>query len=240
MRQDRRVVIDGPLQRHLAGALRLRVDEPLTLVDGAMRLHGRVIAVDRRELVVAVERVEALPAEPFGLTLAIGLPKGKKLEEIVRHAVELGVGRVLPIVTERSVARGRDGGDRGARMDLIALEAAQQSGRAHVPRVEPPEPLATFAAKAPAGCGVVLWERAEGPSLLDVLTDRHEDCIQPGRRDATLVIGPEGGLAEREVAMLAASGYRVATLGPFTLRTETACLAALAVAAQALSRVDRP
>jgi len=151
----------------------------------------------------------------------VGLPKGRKLEEIVRHAVELGVARVRPVLTARTVARPDDWTGRAGRLAAVALEAAQQSGRTRVPEVAAPVPLADFAAEPCDGLKVALWEGEPTRGLTELLA-------APARA-VRLLVGPEGGLAADEVAALAAHGYATARLGPHVLRTETACLAALAV-----------
>jgi len=232
MRADGRVVVTGALYRHLAGALRVRPGERLTLVDGDRVLAVRVASVDGGRLTAEVAAEAPNPPEPVRLTLAVGLPKGRKLDDIVRQAVALGATRVVPVRTSRSVPRpaGRNPDDsdaRAARLAAIALEAAQQSGRTRVPEVASVVPFADFAARIPEGRGVVLWEDEHAVGLPEALA---------GASGATLLVGPEGGLAPEEVAALVARGYRTARLGPHVLRSETACLAALAVAAAALWR----
>jgi len=228
-----RVVVTGPLYRHLAGSLRVRPGERLTLVEGPRVLAVRVTAVDAGRLTAAVTAAAPAPPEPVRLTLAAGLPKGRKFDDIVRQAVELGATRVVPVRTLRSVPRaagyGGDGPDaRASRIHAVALEAAQQSGRTRVPEVTPPVAFADFVRLPPEGRGIVLWEDEHAVGILEALA---------GAPDAaTLFVGPEGGLAPEEVAALVDRGYRRARLGPHTLRSETACLAALAVAAAALWR----
>jgi 16S rRNA (uracil1498-N3)-methyltransferase len=234
MREGNRVTITGPLQRHLAAALRLRVDETVYLVDAAERLDCQVMSVGRSELVAKIRNITPLVEPSYRITLAIGMPKGKKLEEVVKRAVELGVHRIRPVVTERSVARGKEGRNRGERLSAIALEAAQQSGRASVPLVDEPITFDCFASEAPDGLGIVLWEQESDNALLTRLQNRHTNCSNSGEH-LTLLVGPEGGLAPGEVARLTDIGYLRAGLGPTILRTETACIAALAVATAVLS-----
>jgi 16S rRNA (uracil1498-N3)-methyltransferase len=228
-----RVVVTGPLYRHLAGSLRVRPGERLTLVQGPKVLAVRVTAVEAGSLTAEVTAAAPAPPEPVRLTLAAGLPKGRKFDDIVRQAVELGATRVVPVLTQRSVPRpsgyGGDGPDaRAARIGAVALEAAQQSGRTRVPEVAPPMAFADFVRLRPEGRGVVLWEDEHAVGILEALAG--------APAAATLFVGPEGGLAPEEVAALVQRGYRRARLGPHTLRSETACVAALAVAAAALWR----
>jgi 16S rRNA (uracil1498-N3)-methyltransferase len=190
--------------------------------------------VEAECLVAGVTRDVPAPPEPMTVTLAVGHPKGRKLEEIVRHAVELGVGRVRPVHTARSVPRPRDAGKRGGaragRLEAIALEAAQQSGRTRVPRVDAPVSWADFLADPGTGLKLVLWEGERHRALLDALRDAQASATPA----VTLLVGPEGGLSREEVADLRARGYTSVRLGAHVMRTETACLAALAVAGAAL------
>lgn len=237
MLEGGRVVVTGALYRHLAGSLRVRPGERLTLVEGPRVLAVRVTAVEAGRLTAEVTATAPAPPEPVRLTLAAGLPKGRKFDDIVRQAVELGATRIVPVHTLRSVPRlgsqaeGYGGGgpdNRALRLAAIALEAAQQSGRTRVPEVTPPVAFADFVRLAPEGRGIVLWEDEHAVGILEALA---------GAPDAaTLFVGPEGGLAPGEVAALVERGYRRARLGPHTLRSETACVAALAVAAAALWR----
>lgn len=225
MRDGDRVVVTGPLYRHLAGSLRVRPGERLTLVDGARLLSATVERVEAGSLVAAVTADAPAPPEPVAVTLAVGHPKGRKLEEIVRHAVELGVGCVRPVYTARSVARPRGRAARADRLEAIALEAAQQSGRTRLPRVDAPVSWEDFLEDPGAGVKLVLWEGERARPLLDALPDAPPEV--------TLFVGPEGGLSEAEVAALRARGFASVRLGPHVMRTETACLAALAVVAAA-------
>lgn len=232
MREDGRVVVTGPLYRHLAGALRVRPGERLTLVDGARLLTVTVADVAAGRLTAEVAADAPVPPEPVRLTLAVGLPKGRKLDDVVRHAVELGATRIVPVRTARTIPRPgprpSESAAREARLAAIALEAAQQSGRVRVPEVAEVVPFADFAARPPEGLGVVLWEDEHAVGLLDALSG--------APAAVTLLVGPEGGLAPEEVRALVERGYRRARLGPYILRSETACLAALAVASAALWR----
>ena len=214
-----RVIFDAEESHHLARVLRLRPGALVQTVDGS-----------GRELTVRVESISARAAEgrvidqsvvrsesSLDLTLVQAVPKGDKLAGIIRMATELGVNRVVTAVTERTVAR-IDPAQRRARANRwqrIAREAAKQSGRATVPEVLEPLALTDWlgAPRAP-GLTVCLWEGADAP-LDAALPER------PVNR-ASLIVGPEGGFTEQEVAGMARAGAIVAGLGPRILRTETA------------------
>jgi len=136
-------------------------------------------------------------------------------------STELGVAAVIPLLTSRTVPAG-EGRDRLARWERVAREAAKQSGRAVVPAIAAPMALqAWLAARDPTGLLVCFWERELTP-----LAGRLP-AIRPAR--ATVVVGPEGGLADEEVAGLEEAGAIVAGLGPRVLRTETAGPVAVAL-----------
>ena len=158
------------------------------------------------------------------LTLAQAIPKGDKMEHVIRMATELGVTRVIPLLTERTVVRLEPGrsDSRLARWQRVAREAAQQSGRAAVPKIAAPTPLSAWRPEALAtGLLVCFWEEEQ----------RRLDGILPASpcARATVVVGPEGGLTGDEVRSLAAAGGLVASLGPRLLRTETAGAVAVAL-----------
>lgn len=238
MRADDRVAISGPLFNHLKGSLRVRSGAQLELVDAGQILSVQVEAVTDRELSGRVTAVREAPPEPVRITLAVGMPKGRKLEEVVQKAVELGVFRVVPVVTERSISRPEQGRNRTDRLHAIALEAAQQSRRAYVPEVAEPLLFSAYimqinragegtggAGRHDANMNIMLWEREENRSLAAVLAAI--PASEP--TEITLFIGPEGGISAGEARALMDCGFVSACLGPHILRTETACIAALAV-----------
>jgi len=147
------------------------------------------------------------------------------MEAIIRAATELGVARVLPALCQRTIvrlemARWRD---RARRWQRVAREAAKQSGRAVIPEVETPRSLGEWLAGAePADLAICPWEGGGVPlnRALDV-------AGMP--RSVQVIVGPEGGLDEAEVALARARGFTVASLGPRILRTETAGPAIVAI-----------
>lgn len=216
-----RVILDAAETRHLRRVLRLRVGDLVRALDGRGReLTVRLTALSARSAEGEILD-STIPAResPLHLTLAQGLPKGDKLESIIRMSTELGVAAVVPLLTSRTVPVGSG---RLARWERVAREAAKQSGRAVVPSLSAPVALgAWLAARDPAGLLVCLWEREPAPLAERLPLGR------PAR--ATVVVGPEGGLAEEEVAALETAGALVAGLGPRVLRTETAGPVAVAL-----------
>jgi len=226
---DGRVTFDRDESHHLARVLRLRPGDTVVAssgdgVDHTVRLD---VVGDVATGTVIATRARASES-PLAVTLIQGVPKGDRMEAIVRAATELGVAHVVPVVTERTVvrldtARWRE---RARRWHRVAKEATKQCGRAVVPDVDVPEPLdACLDAIGPLPAGelrLCVWEGATAP--LDEALD--------GAAGATTVralVGPEGGLTPGEVEHARRRGFVVASLGPRILRTETAGPTVLAI-----------
>jgi 16S rRNA (uracil1498-N3)-methyltransferase len=236
------VVLEGPEGRHAATVRRTRVGEVVDLVDGAgTRCTGTVTAVARDSLTVEVtSRVKEL--QPTGrITLVQALAKGDRAELAVEVATEVGVDAVVPWQAARSVVRWE--GERGhkalERWRSTAREAAKQSRRAWFPTVL--DPLATDQIATLPGTLLVLHEAAS-TRLSSIalprhrLVDRYDASAAPGSvtevdksSDVVLVVGPEGGITDDELAVLTAGGGTAVRLGETVLRTSTAGAAAIAV-----------
>ncbi len=217
-------VIDGTDARHIAGALRMSVGEALTLCDGAGTDYACTLtAVGKDAVEATVDAAAPTASEPtLAVTLYMGMPKGDKLELIIQKAVELGVTAIVPVITSRSIVRvsGKDAEKKQVRLQRIAAEAAGQSGRGIIPRVE--APIAWKAALARLANEKTLLCYEGGGAPIGTL-------ISPSNTAVSLVVGPEGGFDPAEVDAVVAAGGKIATLGPRILRCETAPLAALAV-----------
>ena len=224
---DGRVTFDAAETRHLARVLRLQPGDTVVASDGAGHDYTvRLDAIRPRAQGTVVGVRAGAPASRLEVTLVQGLPKSDKLEAIVRAATELGVSRVLPALTARTVVRlmGRAAEARRERWQRVAREAAKQCGRAIVPDVAVARPLsACLDDVGDAALGLCLWE-GDAPPLSTTLA---EISRAPSR--VALLVGPEGGLERAEVDAARTRGWRVVSLGPRILRTETAGPAVLAI-----------
>lgn len=234
----RRVRLPRDRARYLRAVLRLRAGAPLALFDGSGREYAAVLgAFDGPEATADVVRVEdGCRAARGPVTLAAGLTKGSKLDLVVQKATELGAAAVYPLLTRRAVPRLEGGREaRLARWRRIALEAAEQCGRADLPEVHPAEPLDAFLARPFPGALRLCFHEgaARGAAgvapLREVLAEWR--ASERGAGPVVALLGPEGGFAPGEADAARAAGYRWAGLGPRVLRAETAALAALAVLA---------
>jgi 16S rRNA (uracil1498-N3)-methyltransferase len=221
-----RVTFDAGESRHLTRVLRLRPGDTVVATDGTGRDYTvRLESLGDLAVGTVLAVAAGVAASPLAITLVQGVPKGDRMEAIVRGATELGVARVLPALCERTVvhlepSRWRE---RARRWQRIAREAAKQSGRAVIPEVDVPRPLSEWlAAGQTAELQLCPWEGGGAP-LGGVLAA----VARCG--SARIVIGPEGGLAPGEVDMARAHAFAIVSLGPRILRVETAGPAVVAI-----------
>jgi len=208
--------------RRVRTVLRLEVGDAVELFDGEGALaSGRISELRERVTVEVGEVRRREPAPP--LFIAQALAKGDKLELVIQKATELGAAGLIPFDSARAVVKldARKASERVARWRKIAVEAARQCGRADVPEISEPSDLARVLARP--GAKGLLYEGAT-----DVRLGAFLDSA--GSAPVTLIIGPEGGFTEDEVAEARAAGAAIVGLGERILRTETVALAALAVA----------
>jgi 16S rRNA (uracil1498-N3)-methyltransferase len=222
-----RVYLDAPLERpgevslddapahHLARVLRLREGDALTVFNGRGGEWDAEFIGKRRVRTTAFHAIER--ESPLRITLVQGVSTGERMDYTVQKAVELGVAIIQPLITRKGVVR-LEGARASARLEhwrKIAVAACEQCGRNRIPEVLP---LIDFRDYRPGGEGPRLLLSAEGESIRAVK-------LEGG---ATIAAGPEAGFAPDEQAALERAGFVRASLGPRTLRTETAALAALA------------
>lgn len=212
---------EGPA-RHLAQVLRMRVGERLTVFDG----HGgeypaEIVEAGRRDVRVRLDAFDPVDREsPLDVTLVQCVSKGDRMDYTIQKAVELGVSRIVPLLSERSVVR-LDAERWDKKLEHwrgVAASACEQSGRTRLPEVADAAKFDAWLAQ-PAGDTVrLVLAPTESVSL---------KTLVPAARLA-LLIGPEGGLSDAEIAAARRAGCIGIGLGPRVLRTETAGVAALA------------
>ncbi|MDI6909775.1 16S rRNA (uracil(1498)-N(3))-methyltransferase [Nocardioides sp.] len=225
------VTVEGDEAHHAVAVRRLRVGEQVVLTDGGgTSVVGTVSATGKRVFTVTVESVRSHPEPEPAVVVVQALPKGDRGELAVEVLTEIGVAEVVPWAAARSVAvwKGERAARSLARWRATAREAAKQSRRAWFPVVAP---LATTAdvvgLVGAADLAVVLHEDATEPVTA---------LAVPAAGRVVVVVGPEGGLTEDEVAALVDAGAVSVRLGAEVLRTSTAGVAAVAAL---LSRTPR-
>lgn len=212
--------------RHLRDVLRLKVGDEVYVFDGAGKEFQCRIEESRRDaaqLKVISEVDPARPESPLQMTLAVALLKGEKFDLVVQKATELGVTRVVPVVTKLADIRLRDESDaakRVARWQRIALEAAKQCGRAVVPEITEPTAFDSLMRNdiVSRQNRLLFSERAGGS--LKVAAES-----LAANRSATALVGSEGGWTDEELETARLAGWTIVTLGGRTLRAETAAIA---------------
>ena len=225
--------LDPDAAQHVGKALRLKTGDTITVFDGRGGEYDAILTrMDKEHVDVKTAAFHDVEREsPVAVGLVQGLPEADKMDLIIQKSVELGVAWIQPIVCDRSVVRlsGERAERRQAHWRRVAVAACEQSGRNRIPEVRP-----TLAFQN--------WIAAPGAPPRWVLTPGGEPLTAKAGAppELELLVGPEGGFSERERELaLAQGGAQPVALGPRTLRTETAPLAALA-AIQALWGDFRP
>ena len=216
-----RATLDATAHRHLIKVLRLEAGAMIRIFDGqGWELDARIEEVGKSSLEVSLGERRRLPPAPCAITLLQSLPRRDRMDFVVQKATELGVARIVPVISQHGMVKAPP---HSRRSRIIAEEAARQSGRADVPIVD--EPIALEAALTQLGDGgeprYLLWEGERSLPLRLALAQRAQRV--------TLLVGPEGGFAPSEVARATRAGFQPVWLGPRILRTETAAIVAVAL-----------
>lgn len=220
------ITLTGAQARQIATVLRLRAGEEITLVADGAEAVVTLEAVRPASVTAVVRERGFTPAEPtVALTLAIPVLRGDHDEEVVEAVTQLGVSRMVPFTSSRSVAKTLSEAKR-ARWERIAREAAETARRGRIPSIGPTRAWRDLFAVLPAPV-FVAWENERRVRL--------SHALPPNARVLSLVIGPEGGIAEDEIAFARERGAMTVSLGGRNLRSETAAVAAVALAMDRLS-----
>jgi 16S rRNA (uracil1498-N3)-methyltransferase len=222
---DRSVELPEEEARHVR-ALRLRVGDPLVLLDGrGGRTDALIERIDRRGVGIRIRQrvLDEADGRPY-IALGIGLLSDKaRLEWVIEKGVELGVREIIPLSTERS--EGRFNLDRAMRIAIAALKQSQSS---FLPAIADPAPLTGIYDRMPGfGRTFICHESAPGESSLARFL-----ISSPAVGPTLLLIGPEGGFSDAEVRGAIDASAHVVSLGDARLRAETAALVALTLVAQ--------
>jgi 16S rRNA (uracil1498-N3)-methyltransferase len=204
------VSIIGPEAHHLAVVCRVRAGDRVYLFNGDGRqYHATVAEAGKRGVRLDIDAVEA-PSRELGIRLEVAapLPKGDRGQFLIEKLTELGVTDFVPLRTERSVVHPKD----TEKLRRYVIEASKQSGRNVLMRVAPVTEWQAYAS------------RGDQPGVRLLAHPGGEAIAGSERTDVTCAVGPEGGFTEEEVALAQGLGWRIVSLGPRTLRVETAAL----------------
>ncbi len=223
--------IVGPALHHIRNVLRLGKGDTLILLDGLGTEYKGVITFAERDGVVGkIFDVRASDSEPsVEVILAQGLPKGEKLDLVVRMCTEIGVSEIIPMVTQRSLPRFKDSQRtrKHERWQRIAEEAAKQCRRGKIPKIRE---LCSFTdlikeASSQGTLAFMAWESAHSSQGLHELLESRRSHS----RRVYIIIGPEGGFSEEEASFAESLGISMLSLGRRILRTETAGVVAVSL-----------
>ncbi len=216
------VNITGTDANHIYRVLRLREGDKITVCDTEKTVYnGVLISVSPDMSVAAVSDARPSPAEPpYTVTLYQGMPKGDKLDTIVQKAVELGVTEIVPVMCKRAVSRPDEKSmdKKLVRLNRIAEEAAKQCGRGILPKVYPTVSYKEMLEKLENTDLNFLCYEGEGTLPIRSIIEAHKGEI----KSVAFFIGPEGGIADEEIALAADRKIPLTGLGKRILRTETA------------------
>ena len=229
--------LDSRNSHYLLNVLRVKAGHPLILFDGGgVDYSASVSEVSRKQLTVVVDTAlpsdQTTPESPLHTTLAIGISKGERMDFVVQKSVELGVSAIQPLLTSRTSVRQKAEQlqKKHAHWQGVAISACEQSGRSVVPELYSPVNLAdwldSYAASLSDGSvNMVLQAGTESfASLAKGVTHSVEKVA--------LLVGPEGGLDDEELALANNRGFVGVGFGQRVLRTETAPLVGLSLVQQ--------
>ncbi len=219
-----RITLAGEDVRHIGAVLRMKAGDLLSFADGTGNEYTvRVVEAGRAAIQTEIVSKSRREIRYPRVMLGQGLPKSDKMDWIVQKATELGISKIVPLITERTIVKIRDEEKRISRWQKISREATMQSNRLDIPSIEPMCRLADFLRTLTPGSQTLFllpWEEGTTP-IKDVLR-AHADM-----RMVVVLIGPEGGFSQAEAGAAQEKGFIPVSLGPNILRTETAAIAAL-------------
>lgn len=212
------VRLGGAEAHHLLHVMRARTGSPVVLFDGSGdEFTAEITELGRSEAVLAITGRTTVDRElPFQLVLAVALPKGDRQRWLVEKAVELGIRRLVPLVTARGVAQ--PGDSTIQRLQRAVIEASKQSGRNRLMEISAAQEWAHFAKSCQHAQTRLIAHPSGGLPASRVQ-------IQPGRGPIAIAVGPEGGFSDEEIEIARRCGWQTVDLGPRILRVETAALA---------------
>lgn len=230
------IIVDGEIGVHVVKSLRMKVGEAICFCDFDSVVYECVISeVDIRNASLTAQIIESYEgdAEPKSkVTLFMSLPKSDKMDLIVQKCTELGVDKIVPVVSENCVVKLKDDksvGNKLKRWNKVAFEAATQSGRCKIPVVEEPMSFDDAVALGDYSLRIIPYEKETALDLKKCLREATAD-VEPidGVVMLACFIGPEGGYTENEIEKAGSNGVIPVSLGKRILRAETAAIVTVA------------
>jgi len=225
LKKDTLIDFDDNARRHIAQVLRLKPGTAITLFNGLGGEYGATLElVNRRRITASVHSYDPRSVEsPLEITLAQGISRGERMDYTLQKATELGVQRIVPLITERCGVHLNE--ERQAKRlqhwHGITIAACEQSGRNTLPTIQAITPLTQWLSEC--------RNRSPLQLVLDPGAVHSINDLPVPANGVELLIGPEGGLEDGEIELARRHGYQPLTIGPRILRTETAGVATLAI-----------
>ena len=223
LRSQTELVLGKEQARYIGRVLRLQQGDEVVLFDGSgAEYPATITSISRERVGLLVQNAVTRSVEsPLDVRLVQGVSRGERMDIVVQKATELGVTRVVPVLTENGVVKldADRSRKREAHWQRIAISACEQCGRNVVPKVDAIQPLADWLAEPS--------RQDDTRIVLDPASPEALTSIASSKSHVTLLVGPEGGLSEVEYRQSQACGYVRASFGPRILRTETAAIAAV-------------
>lgn len=226
--EDQTVTLAAEEARHLRDVLRLKSGDEIYVFDGVGREYRCTVANTARDsagLRIDSEVAPAKPESQLQLKLCVALLKGDKFDLVVQKATELGVNKVVPLITRYADIHLRDEADaarRAVRWQRIALEAAKQSGRAFVPEVSLPASFDSLLTGTKNADLCLMFSERGGNALGSLRAES-------APRSVIALVGSEGGWSDEEIEKARAKDFLIVTLGGRILRAETAAITVTAL-----------
>jgi 16S rRNA (uracil1498-N3)-methyltransferase len=226
--EDNKIKITGEDYQHLKKVLRAIKGDVITVCCDGID-YNAVIAEISNDCIISdiIDSVQNVTEPALKVTLFQGLPKADKMEFIVQKCIELGVSEIVPVITDRSIAKintDKDANTKVSRWQKIAMEAAKQCNRGIVPVIGMPVKFSQAVHMAAnRELSIIPYEKESAAGFKAIA------ATGSSIKSAAIFIGPEGGFTEQEVELAETAGIRKITLGPRILRTETAGMVALSL-----------
>jgi 16S rRNA (uracil1498-N3)-methyltransferase len=217
---------------HLVAVNRCGRGDPVTAFDGRGREWlCECIDPSKAAAILRVKESRQAPPRPHNLTLAQAMPKGSTMDEIVRQATEIGVARIVPLVSERTQVHldGDRAGRKVEKWQTAAVEAAKQCGNPWLPEIAPVQELASFLASPISHDLKLVASLHAGAGSLKKIIAHHRAKHPEGPRSVLWLVGPEGDFSAAEMTAAVMAGFAPVSLGPLVLRCDTAAVYALSV-----------
>lgn len=222
------ITITGEDVVHIKKVLRLNSGDNIIVSDGfGTDYHVQIQKIDSHRVdTKIISSCKNISEPPVNIVLFQGLPKSDKMDYIIQKGVELGVKKIIPVITERTVVKISDNNykKKHERWNRISMEAAKQCNRGIVPQIGYPILFKEAMEKLPGNCLKILpYEKEKSQGIKGILKEKSNN------KDVFIFIGPEGGFCDREIELALKNGFDIISLGPRILRTETAGIVVLSI-----------